>query len=102
MSFELTASAILREKGVEVSTIMKSACLRYSGEFLGMIFQRENALIIKIAPQRVDELIAEGIGMPFDLTGKRFKSWVMIPADYEGQYDAYLAEALAYAKGSEG
>jgi hypothetical protein len=99
MNFDLTKCTILQKKGVEVSTMMKSTCLRYNGDFLGMIFKREDALIIKVSPQRVDELIAEGKGLPFDFTGKRFKQWVLIPADYEAEYDAYLAEALAHARG---
>jgi hypothetical protein len=102
MSYDLTTSAIVREEGVEVSTIMKSTCLRYNDGFLAMIFKREDALVIKVSPERVNELIAEGTGMPFDFTGKRFKEWVLIPADYEEEYDAYLAEALAHAKRSGG
>lgn len=91
-------SEILREEGVEESTIMKFPCLRYRGEFLAMIFQREEALVIKLSPERVDELIAGEEGLPFDITGKRFKEWVLIPADLEAEYEDYLAEALAYAK----
>lgn len=79
MSYDLTTSAIVRKEGVEVSTIMKSTCLRYKGDFLAMIFKREEALVIKVSPERVNELIAEGKGMPFDFTGKRFKAWVQIP-----------------------
>jgi hypothetical protein len=102
MRFDLKTSMILQEKGVEVSTIMKSICLRYKGDFLGMIFKREDALVIKVSPERVNELIADGKGKPFDFTGKRFKAWVLIPADYEAEYDACLAEALAYARRSGG
>ena len=79
---------------------MKSTCLRYKGDFLAMIFKREDALVIKVSPERVNALIAKGKGKPFDFTGKRFKAWVLIPADYEKEYDAYLDEALAYAKRS--
>lgn len=100
MIYDLETSAILREEGVEVGTIMKSACLRYNGAFLGMIFKQEDALVVKVSADRVDQLIAEGKGRPFDFTGKRFREWVLIPADFKAEYDTYLTEALAHARRS--
>jgi len=101
MSYDQVARKILREDGVEESTMMKMPCLRYKGEFLAMMFEKEEALIIKVAPGRVNELIAQGKGKEFDLTGKRFKEWVLIPLDHEERYESLINEALAYVRGKK-
>ena len=56
MSYERAADNFLGEYGVEQSTMMKKPCLRYKGAFMVMMFDKENALIIKVAPQRVSRL----------------------------------------------
>ncbi len=78
--------------------MMKSPCLRYKGDFLASFFDREEALIIKVSPERVNELIAEGKGMEFNFTKKRFKKWVLIPMTFKDEYESYIYEALEYAK----
>ena len=98
MNFDLAMSTLLMEEGVELSTMMKTPCLRYKGEFLTMMFEKEDALIIKVAPERVNELITEGKGKEFIFTKKRFKEWVFIPSELEDQYEEYIYEALEYAK----
>ena len=98
MSFDLTMSKLLSEDGIDLSTMMKTPCLRYKGEFLTMLFEKEDALIIKVAPQRVNELIAEGKGREFNFTKKRFKEWVLIPSEFEDEYEEYIFEAFEYAK----
>lgn len=98
MSYDLTTSTILQEEGVELSTMMKSPCLRYKGIFLAMMFEREDCLIIKVSPERVNELINDGKGMEFNFTKKRFKEWVLIPLKFKEEYESFLHEALDYAK----
>lgn len=98
MSYDLAVEKALLEEGVEQSTMMKTPCLRYKGEFMAMMFDKENALIIKLSPARVNELIAEGKGMEFNFTKKRFKEWVLISLDYENEHENYIYESLAYAK----
>ena len=63
-----------------------------------MMFDKEDALIIKVAPERVNALIAEGKGKEFNFTKKRFKEWVLIPSEFEDEYEEYIFEALDYAK----
>lgn len=60
--------------------------------------QKFNALIIKVSPDRVNELIDAGIGKAFNATGKRFKEWVLIPPECENNYEGYIYEALDYAR----
>ena len=99
MSYDAAVSAMLAETGVEQSTMMGSSCLRYQGDFIGMMFDKEDALIIKVSADRVNALVEGGQGMEFNYTGKRFKEWVMIPLEFQDDYTGYLAEALVYAKG---
>lgn len=98
MSYEQALAAMLEIEGVEKSTMMKTPCLRYKGEFIAMMFDKEDALIIKVAPERVQELIGLGQGMEFNFTKKPFKEWVLIPLEFQDGYPAYIHEALVYAK----
>ena len=102
MRFEELSAMLAGEKGVEEATMMKSPCLRYKGEFVGMMFDKEDSLIVKLSPDRVNALIDEGIGAEFNYTGKKFKEWVMIPLEFSDQYQVYLKEALAYARSKKG
>jgi len=101
MSYELAVDAILCEEGVEESTMMKSPCLRYRGSFVAMMFKKQDALIIKVSPERVNELISSGKGMEFNFTKKRFKEWVLIPLEFQDEYETYIHEALNYAKSKD-
>ena len=96
--FQDLISLFEAESGVEQSTMMGTPCLRYRGEFIGMMFDKEDSLIIKVSSERVNELIANGEGNEFNFTKKRFKEWVLIPLEFEEKYEAYIGEALAYAK----
>ena len=78
--------------------MMNAPCLRYNGSFVAMMFEREDCLIVKLAADRVDALIDSGAGLEFNFTKKTFKQWVLIPRRYEDEYEAYVREALEYAK----
>lgn len=48
MGYEELASKFIGSYGAEASTMMGTPCLRYKGEFFTMMFDREDALIIKV------------------------------------------------------
>jgi hypothetical protein len=98
VSYKQAVDKIIKEDGVEQSTMMHSPCLRYRGDFIAMMFDKEDALIIKVSPERVNELIEDGKGVEFTFTKKRFKKWVLIPIEYEDSYLAYIQESLKYAQ----
>lgn len=98
MGYEQACASVMREDGVEESTMMGTPCLRYRGQFMAMMFDKQDALIIKVAPQRVDELIANNLGLEFNFTKKRFREWVLIPLEFADDFEAYIREALEYAK----
>ena len=101
MGYDEIVKKITAETDVEISTMMKTPCLRFNGNFMAMMFVEHDALIIKVSPERVNELIAEGQGEEFNFTKKRFKEWVQIPLKFEDDYEAYIREALVYAKSKE-
>jgi hypothetical protein len=98
MDYDQIVMKILQEEGVEQSTMMKTPCLRYKGNFMAMMFEKEDSLIIKVSPERVNEIIAEGNGNEFNFTKKRFKEWVLIPIEFEDKFESYICESLEYSK----
>ena len=98
MSYQAIADKLSREPGVEISTMMGSPCLRYNGNFIAMMFDKEDSLIVKVPAERVNELIAEGFGNEFNFTKKRFKEWALIPTEFEDKFESYIHESLRYAK----
>ena len=97
MNFIQMTEPFLSEQGVARSTMMGSTCLRYQGEFVTMMFERQDALIIKVSPEKVNQLIEDGKGVEFNYTGKRFKEWVMIPLEFQDDYSEFVQQALDYA-----
>lgn len=95
---QIANKIIIKEDGVELSTMMKTPCLRHNGNFIAMMFEKEEVLIIKVSPDRVNQLISENKGREFKFTKKRFKEWVLIPLDFHDLYEAYIYEALKYAR----
>lgn len=99
MSYAQAVEAVLSIEGMTMGTMMQTPCLRYQGSFVAMMFEKEDALIIKVSAKRVNALIEEGKGVEFAFTKKRFKEWVLIPLEFEDEYEAFLREAVAYAQG---
>jgi hypothetical protein len=98
MSYADAEQRLLKEPGVELSTLMGGPCLRYKGVFIAAMFTKGDGMIIKVSADRVNELIESSEGVEFTYTKKRFKEWVIIPLELEADYEAYLREALAFAQ----
>jgi len=73
MRYIKSSEKVLQEEGVELSTMMGRPSLRYLGHFMAMMFDKEDTLIIKVSPERVNNLIAEGAGKESNFTKERFK-----------------------------
>ena len=98
MNYKALTNKLVRLQGVEESTVMGTHCLRYKGDFFTMWFDREDALIVKLPADRVNELIDSGEGKPFNFTKKQFKEWVLIPAERAKDFEKSAREALDYAR----
>ena len=81
---------------IEEGTIMGGRCARVSGEFLGLVDYKGSGMVIKLPRQRVDELIAEGIGQPFGPAGKVFREWVAIPHTDRRRWAKLLRESVLF------
>lgn len=101
MSYTKLALQFARQEGVDISTMMGSPCLRFQGEFVAMMFEKAESLIIKVSAERVNELITNAEGNEFNFTKKRFKEWVMIPIEFEQKFEGYIEEAIEYARGKK-
>ena len=91
---EIADRLSLEEPGVAISTTMKSPCPRYEGEFFAMDSAKQDALIVKLPPPRVDELIASGEGLEFNFTKKKFKECVLIPHGREATYEGFILSLI--------
>ena len=98
MTYQEIVNQLTQQDGIEESTIMKSPCLRYQGDFVAMMFEPEESLIVKLSAARVNEIIDASEGSEFNFTSKKFKEWVMIPLDFEDKFMGYVLEAIAYAE----
>lgn len=83
---------------VQISTMMGTKCLRFHDAFLGMFFDKADALIVKLPATRVNELLETDEGLEFNYTKKRFKEWVLIPSEASDEFERFMLEALEFAK----
>jgi hypothetical protein len=79
--------------------MMGTPCLRYKGDFIAMMFEKEASFIIKVTDDWLNEIIENGEGTKFNFTKKKFKEWVLIPSEFEKMYKGYVLEALVYVRG---
>jgi hypothetical protein len=56
-------------------------------------------LPVKLAPTRVDELLAAGAAQPFAPAGRRFRQWAAVPSQRERSWPGLLHEVLEFAGG---
>ncbi|HDH02640.1 MAG TPA: hypothetical protein ENH15_00155 [Actinobacteria bacterium] len=79
---------------VEEGTMMGTRCLRVDGNFAAMVARQDWGLVVKLSADRVQELIAEGVGEPFAPAKKVFREWVSIPQPDESLWRALMKEAV--------
>ena len=53
---------------------MGTPCLRYKGDFIAMMFEKEGSFIIKVSDDCVNEIIENGEGKKFNFTKKSSKN----------------------------
>ena len=74
-----------------------SQALKVNGSIFAMV--TGGRLVVKLPGERVDALIAEGTGMPFDSgKGRPMKEWVAVAADDHQTWLALSQEALAFVR----
>jgi hypothetical protein len=83
------------DPGLERGRILHADGLKAAGKFCA--FVTGGALVVKLPAERVGELVAEGVGSPFDAgKGRPMREWVRLrPAD-EAACAAYVVEAQRF------
>ncbi len=94
--WELIDELQLEDSRVEEGTIMGGRCARVSGEFLALVDFKGSGLVVKLAEERVAQLIEQGHGRPFAPAGKVFKEWVSIPVRDRRRWRSLLHEGIAF------
>ena len=88
--FERIAAGLSRDRAVTESRMFDARVLKVSAKVFAMLVK--GALVIKLPPERVSRLLAEGRGQAFDL-GRIMKAWISIPQDRRGTWAALAEEA---------
>lgn len=57
---------------------------------------RKGELLLKLPAERVEELIANGAGQPFQSGGRTMREWVCVAVAGEAECAAYMEEARAF------
>lgn len=94
------AEPLLATAGVTRSTMMGYPCLRLDGAFFACCDRSTGDLVVKVAADRVDELVDSGRGQPFAPNGKRFREWVATPYAKRRSWSAHLDAALSFVSGA--
>jgi hypothetical protein len=85
-------------EAVTVATGRGAQGLKYGKKMFVMFFKGD--LLLKLPPQRVQALIAEGLGAPYDPgTGTPMEDRVLIGADHADSWIGLCEEALSYSSG---
>ena len=108
MPYDKAMEAIIQalyvgEKGLTAKRMFGGMCYLVGGNMAFGIY-KDNLIIRLGSPERAQQEIDSGRALPFDITGKAMKGWVMIPKarlagtkDYKKKLDLGLIFAKSLA-----
>ena len=92
--WDLAGERIAAGRAVE-GTMMGSRCVRRDGEFVAMAPRSKwGGMVVKLPPERVDELVESGTGTAFAPNGRVFRAWLHLPEADETLWGELLDEAI--------
>lgn len=94
--FWQVADSFLVDATVTKSTMMGFPCLRVSGDYFASCDHRTGDLIVKMASDRVEELIDANVGQPFAPNGRRFREWVLFTDRDAARWAEWIEEAKTF------
>ena len=94
--FWQVAEHFLADEAVTKSTMMGFPCLRVNGDFFASCDHQTGDLIVKMAADRVEELIDADEGHPFAPNGRRFREWVLFTDRDAGSWNARIEDAKTF------
>jgi hypothetical protein len=89
---------LLYDPAIGRSTMMGHPCVRLAGRFLAAYDVKARTLVVKLPRERVDELVAAGVGGTFAPAGRVFREWVSVVGDDRDVWQQLLAEAVDVAR----
>ena len=95
--YEKLVNQLVAVGNAERGTMMGSQCVRTGGEFVGMLHVHTHELIVKLAEERVGQLVDQGVGVTFAPNGRVFRQWVAIPDVDEQLWRDLLEEGVEFA-----
>jgi hypothetical protein len=98
--FEQLSTRLLTDPAVSRGTGFGSAAGLRVGRKIFAMLGRDGELVVKLAKERVDELVASGAGGRFDPRhdGRLMKEWVAIPARQRRDWEQLVSEALQFVR----
>jgi hypothetical protein len=95
-AFQRLAAQFLADPSVSQGTgFGTNPGLRIGGKIFAMLVRGE--LVAKLPKDRVDQLVAAGVGSPFDAgKGRPMKEWISVPARHSRRWKHLADEALAF------
>ena len=105
MAYDKAIEAIIQElyvgeQGLTAKPMFGGVCYLVGGNMAFGIY-KDNLIIRLGSPERAQQEIDSGRALPFDITGKAMKGWVMIPKARLAaarDYKKWLDRGLAFAK----
>jgi uncharacterized protein (TIGR02453 family) len=77
--------------------MMGLPCVRLDRRFFASLDRRTGALLVKLPPERVQQIVADGHGEPFAPAGRVFREWVEVPDPDRRRWRELLREAQTHA-----
>jgi hypothetical protein len=95
------AAGLLQEPGITRSTMMGYPCLRDNDAFFACVERTSGHLIVKLAPDRVHELVRSGRATAFAPNGRTFREWASFPRPNRREWIMMLGEAREFVSGQK-
>ena len=97
---KMIETILTRKSGLTAKPMFGGVCYLVGGNMAFGIY-KDNLIIRLGSREKAQKEIDSGRALPFDITGKAMKGWIMIPKsrlENTGQAKKWLGLALAFAK----
>ena len=97
-AFDEVRATFVGRPDVGVGRMFHCEGLTCGGKFFAAL-SRDRQMLVKLPAARVTELVAGGVGLPFDANrGKVMKEWALVPLASVDEWPAVAEEAYAFAQ----
>ena len=93
------AEPLLAQDSVDEGSLMGFPCIRVNRDFFCSCDHRTGHLIVKLAKERVQELVSGGVGEPCSPAGRVFKEWLQVRDRDRETWTNLMHEARTFVEG---